>query len=134
MQNNKPSYDELFNENKLLKQQLAILSANCSEKERAELVVKLNEYVEELKQTFETVKRQKQELEQYKLRFELLEENISDVIWMMNMNEEFVYVSASASAMYGYSQEELLNLDISDIHTIGSFRAQKAAFSKSIAL
>lgn len=41
-------------------------------------------------------------------RYALLAENISDVIWVMNLEQRLTYVSPSVERLLGYTQEEML--------------------------
>ena len=48
-----------------------------------------------------------QELEKSEGRYRLLAENISDVIWMLDLNLEILYISPSIESMGGFSPDEL---------------------------
>ncbi len=132
MHHNNPSYKELFEENKRLKKQLESLTSNTLKDEHIKLNAQLNKYVEELEQTFEVLKRQKEELEENKIRFQLLEDNISDVIWMMDLKGHLTFVSSSASKVFGYSMEEFSKLGVSDILTEESYLLHRAMLKKRI--
>ncbi len=133
MHHSKPSYEELFEENERLKEQFARFQAEHSDVETAKLNAQLNEYIEELTQTFETAKAQRDELEKNKIIFQLLEDNISDVIWMMDLDGNFTFISSSASTVFGYSPIELQKLKISDVLTKGSYRTYSVMLEKRIA-
>ena len=47
------------------------------------------------------------ELERSESRYRLLAENISDVIWMLDLNMDILYISPSIEPMGGFSPEEL---------------------------
>ncbi len=55
------------------------------------------------------------ELEKSESRYRLLAENISDVIWMLNLNFSIAYISPSIERMSGYSANELLGKSFSDL-------------------
>ncbi len=59
--------------------------------------------------------------------YRLLAENVTDVIWTMDMDGRFTYISPSVTRMNGYSVEEAVALTLEDILTPSSFeRAIKA--------
>ena len=132
MHHNNPSYEDLLKENARLKKLLAELNSNLSDSEQTKLNARLNEYIEELSQTFETVKEQKEELEKQKEKFQLLEQNISDIIWMMDLNGNFTYISPSASKVFEYSPQEFSKLHVSDVLTEGSYRSHKAMYTNRL--
>ncbi|MRR18429.1 MAG: PAS domain S-box protein, partial [Deltaproteobacteria bacterium] len=47
----------------------------------------------------------------------LITENIRDVIWTMDFNARFTYISPSVTAMLGYTPEELMHLSFADYLT-----------------
>lgn len=44
-------------------------------------------------------------------KYRLLVENISDVVWTQNNKSKFTYITPSAEALWGYSPDELMNMD-----------------------
>lgn len=54
-------------------------------------------------------------LEKGERTYRLLADNVSDVIWMIDMDGKLVYVSPSVERVTGYSQEEFIQLDESEI-------------------
>jgi len=132
MYHNNPSYEDLLKENARLKKLLAELGNETSAKEQSKLNTQLNEYIEELNQTFETVKEQKEELKKHEIKFQLLEQNISDIIWMMDLNGNFTYISPSAIKVFGYTIEEFPKLTVSDVLTKGSYKSHKAMYAKRL--
>jgi PAS domain S-box-containing protein len=69
-------------------------------------------------------------LERSERRYRLLADNISDVIWVTDLNLTFAYVSPSVSHLLGYSVEEALSLTLAEVLTPASYEAAKAAFSR----
>jgi len=132
MSENKPSYIDLLNENSQLKLQLAEFKDSKIFQELQYKNAKLIEYNEELRQTFETINNNKQELEQSESRFHLLAENLSDVIWMLDLNGNFTYISPSASKFLGYEQNELESLEVKDILTEADYQAHIASYLERI--
>ncbi|MBK7632031.1 MAG: PAS domain S-box protein [Ignavibacteriales bacterium] len=50
-------------------------------------------------------------------RFHALEKQIDDVIWTMDMNFRFTYLSPSVEKMHGYSVDEMMKLNLQDYLT-----------------
>jgi len=65
-------------------------------------------------------------------RYRLLAENVTDVIWVTEMNLRPTYVSASVARLLGYSVEEALSQGLTAVLTPASFEAAKAAFSRAL--
>ncbi|MDF1549498.1 MAG: PAS domain S-box protein [Bacteroidales bacterium] len=123
------SYDDLLKENAKLKQQLSELEAIDHLKELVEKNAQLNEYNEELKQTFEQIKVNQRKLEESENRFKLLENNISDVIWMLDLHGSYSFISSSAVGMFGYLENEITDLKINDLLTEESYEKYQSKLS-----
>lgn len=115
------SYDDLLKENAKLKQRLTELEGIDHLKELVKKNAQLNEYNEELKQTFEQIKVNQRKLEDSENRFKLLENNISDVIWMLDLHGDYTFISSSAVGMFGYLENEITGLKIKDLLTEKSY-------------
>ncbi len=50
-------------------------------------------------------------------RYRLLAENLTDVIWTMDLNLKFHYVSPSVERLSGFTPEEILSMELTDILT-----------------
>jgi len=61
-----------------------------------------------------------QSLQESEAHYRLLAENITDVIWTMDMNLQFTYVSPSVTSVGDYSVEEATALSLKDILTPAS--------------
>ncbi|MEA2038554.1 MAG: PAS domain S-box protein [Thermodesulfobacteriota bacterium] len=67
-------------------------------------------------------------------RYRLLAENISDVIWTMDMDMRFTYVSSSTYNLTGYTVEEHVNLTLDEFLTPDSFEVASRVFNEEIAI
>jgi PAS domain S-box-containing protein len=68
-----------------------------------------------------TVQHQiEQQLQQNELRFRMLAENSTDVIWMIDLNGRFTYVSPAVYQLRGYLPEEVLAQPVADSICPGS--------------
>ncbi|MGB2798993.1 MAG: PAS domain S-box protein, partial [Dehalococcoidia bacterium] len=63
--------------------------------------------------------------------YRLLADNASDVIWTMDMNLRFTYVSPAATSLLGYSFEEALAMKIEDFLTPESAEAATKALAEA---
>lgn len=63
-------------------------------------------------------------------KYRLLVENVSDVVWTQDNSAAFTYVTPSARALWGYSTEELMDLDYRDLFTAES-RKQVVAINRA---
>ena len=68
-------------------------------------------------------KKTEKALELSEEKYRLLAENISDIIWTMDMNLRFMYVSPSLETTTGYTPDEMINLTLDKILTPESFKA-----------
>jgi PAS domain S-box-containing protein/putative nucleotidyltransferase with HDIG domain len=68
-------------------------------------------------------KKAQQELEQSEKKYRLLAENLSDVIWTMDTNLRYTYLSPSVTSLRGYSVEEAMALSMEETTTPTSLQA-----------
>jgi len=68
----------------------------------------LRRRIEELQQAKLAWKREKEELKEIEKKYRLLADNISDVIFVLDMNLNYTYVSPSVKILRGYELEEVL--------------------------
>jgi PAS domain S-box-containing protein len=59
-------------------------------------------------------------LQESEVRYQLLAENIRDVIWTMDLHGHFIYVSPSVFQLRGYSAEEVMQQSIQEAFTSDS--------------
>jgi PAS domain S-box-containing protein len=65
-------------------------------------------------------------------RYRLLAENVSDVIFIRDMNLQFTYISPSVEKMTGYSVEEAMGLTMEETYTPRSIELAMEAFSEEL--
>ncbi len=66
-------------------------------------------------------------------QYRLLADNISDVIWVIDFSlSKFSYVSPSVERIQGFTPEELMELDLSDILTPQSYEAAKKVIAEEL--
>ncbi|MCX6285590.1 MAG: ATP-binding protein [Bacteroidetes bacterium] len=62
------------------------------------------------------LKHKESALQQSEEKYKAIAENISDVIWMMDMNMKYTYVSPSIENQRGFTAQEFLNLGLEEIY------------------
>jgi len=65
-------------------------------------------------------------------RHRLLADNASDVIWMMNLEGRFTYISPSVEKLRGYSSSEVMQQSMEQALTPSSLPVAMEAFTKSL--
>jgi len=68
-------------------------------------------------------KQMEDQLKESELRYRMLAENITDTIWLTDLNLRFQYVSPSVKKMIGYTPEEVLKMTMAQILAPGSFES-----------
>lgn len=67
-------------------------------------------------------------------RYRLLAENVTDVIWTMDMNLRFTYISPSVIRLRGYSVEEAMAQTVEETLTPASFKVAMNALTEETAM
>ena len=75
-----------------------------------------------------------QRLQQSERRYRLLAENVHDVIWTMDMNLRFTYVSPSEEPMTGFRPDETLQHSLDQVLSPSSYAIATQAFREEIAM
>ena len=75
-------------------------------------------------------KQAQQSVEESERRYRLLAENVSDIIWTMDMKMRLTYISPSVSRVRGYSVEEALAAPIEDVFTPESVAVAKSSSAR----
>ncbi len=79
-------------------------------------------------------KRAEEELLKSERSYRLLAENVSDVIWTMDFDLKFHYVSPSTVQVRGYSIEEVLSQSIEEVVTPDSLERAHKALAEELAM
>ncbi|GAI47915.1 unnamed protein product, partial [marine sediment metagenome] len=79
-------------------------------------------------------KRNEKALQERERDYRLLAENVGDIIWTMNMNLRFTYISPSVTRMRGYSVEEAMSQGLEEVLTPTSLEVAMKTFSEEMAI
>jgi PAS domain S-box-containing protein len=89
---------------------------------------------DKLKEEIAVRRESEKVLREQKRRYRLLAESIQDVIWTMDLNFRFTYISPAALSMQGWTPEELLTLGLGDIVSPSSLQKVFVLFQKEMDL
>jgi diguanylate cyclase (GGDEF)-like protein/PAS domain S-box-containing protein len=67
-------------------------------------------------------------------KYRLLAENARDIIWTMDMNLQFTYMSPSVLQVRGYTVEEVMAQSLEEVFTPSSLEIASKAFAEELAL
>ncbi len=87
---------------------------------------------EKLKQEIEIRHQSEKALQKRERLYRTLTENIKDVIWTLDLNLRFTYVSPSTEAIQGWTAEEMLKLDLKEIVVPSSLNQVYEIFQQEI--
>jgi PAS domain S-box-containing protein len=79
-------------------------------------------------------KQAEETLSKSEAKYRLLAENVRDVIWTMDMNLRFTYMSTSVEYLRGYTAEEVMSQSLEEIFTPSSVEVAVKAFEEELAL
>ncbi|HQG32172.1 MAG TPA: PAS domain S-box protein, partial [Deltaproteobacteria bacterium] len=80
-----------------------------------------------------SVKEAEESLRKSNERYRLLAENVIDVIWAIDKDFHYTYISPSVEKMRGYSVEEAMNLPLDKMFTEKSYRQMMEIFAQETA-
>ncbi len=67
-------------------------------------------------------------------RYRLLAENVTDVIWIMDTNMQFTYISPSVERLRGYNSEEAMSLKLEETVTPDTLEAGMNVFTQLLSM
>jgi len=79
-------------------------------------------------------KRMDEALRKSEQKYRLLADNASDIIWTMDMNLQFTYMSPSVLQVRGYTVEEVMAQSLEEVLTPSSLEIVFKAFAEELAL
>jgi PAS domain S-box-containing protein len=85
-----------------------------------------------LRTLFAQHKHAEEALQESKRRYYLLAENVTDLVWEMDMNLRFTYVSPSVTRVLGYSVAEAIGLNWEGILANDSRKIAERAFAENM--
>ncbi|MBR9980485.1 MAG: diguanylate cyclase, partial [Desulfatitalea sp.] len=115
--------DELRHANQALEK--AILQAN-------EMTARAEISNHVLTQEVEDRKRMAHMLQQSEERYRLVADNATDVIWTIDMNGRFTFISPSVEHCLGYTPEEMVDLEIRQVLTPESLKVAEQTIAEEL--
>ncbi len=92
----------------------------------------LEKRILELEKIESECKRTEEALRENVHKYQLLESNVTDVIWILGMDLKFTYISPSVKKLQGYKPEELMQIDLEQAFTPKSYQKVIQTFSEEI--
>ena len=74
-------------------------------------------------------KKSELDLKESEAKFRMIAENTSDVIWIMDSDFKYTYISPSIKKQRGYTPEEFLQLPITEVYDTESYEKMHMAFN-----
>ncbi len=75
-----------------------------------------------------------EEKEKAENRYRLIAENVADVIWTMDLDLKYTYISPSMYQLRGYSSKEAMKQSLEEMLTPGSFKKVMKLFANTLTL
>ncbi len=91
-------------------------------------ITKDQQRIKELEQKIIQLEETKHTLQENEAKYRLITENLQDVVWRMDLETVFTYVSSSVEKIFGYKVEEVVGKPIKEIFTPESYEQAMAAF------
>lgn len=66
--------------------------------------------------------------------YRLLAENVTDVLWITDMNLNFTYMSPSATALTGFDMDEIMQMTVDQLMTPESYELGMKVFAEQLAI
>lgn len=117
-----------------LERAYSLLKDEMKVREQAEIELRRHrDHLEDIvaERTLE-LKKNNDKLEASEKSFRLIADNTNDVIWSMDLNRKFTFISPSAFRIYGYTLEEIMTSSPIKWHTPDSYRRMTEAFLREI--
>ena len=95
---------------------------------RADMAVALQKFQNEVLER----KQAKEELRESKMRYRLVTDNVTDVIWTRDMDLRFTYISPSIMEQQGYTVEEAMVRTPEEIWSTDSYKLVKEILSEEL--
>ena len=92
----------------------------------------LEKRILELEKIESKCKRTEEALRESVRMYQLLESNVTDVIWILGMDLKFTYISPSVEKLQGYTPEELMQIKLEQTFTSESYNKVIQTFSDEI--